>query len=112
MIAREKETEYKPHAEKLLRELGLAERMDHKPNALSGGEKQRVSAARALMMQPDIILADEPTGSLDEKNKQELSELLLQLRKDYGQTILLVTHDKELAKIADRVIEIKDGVIL
>ena len=112
MIAREKETEYKPRAEKLLRDLGLAERMDHKPNALSGGEKQRVSAARALMMQPDIILADEPTGSLDEKNKQELSELLLQLRKDYGQTILLVTHDKELAKIADRVIEIKDGVIL
>lgn len=112
MIAREKETEYKVRAEKLLRDLGLAERMDHKPNALSGGEKQRVSAARALMMQPDIILADEPTGSLDEKNKQELSELLLQLRKDYGQTILLVTHDKELAKIADRVIEIKDGVIL
>ena len=112
LIAREKETEYTPRAEKLLRELGLAERMDHKPNALSGGEKQRVSAARALMMQPDIILADEPTGSLDEKNKQELSELLLQLRKDYGQTILLVTHDKELAKIADRVIEIKDGVIL
>ncbi len=111
MIAREKETEYKVRAEKLLRELGLAERMDHKPNALSGGEKQRVSAARALMMQPDIILADEPTGSLDEKNKQELSELLLQLRKDYGQTILLVTHDKELAKIADRVIEIKDGVM-
>ena len=111
MIAREKETEYKPRAEKLLRDLGLAERMDHKPNALSGGEKQRVSAARALMMQPDIILADEPTGSLDEKNKQELSELLLQLRKDYGQTILLVTHDKELAKIADRVIEIKDGVM-
>ena len=112
MIAREKESEYKPRAEKLLRDLGLADRMDHKPNALSGGEKQRVSAARALMMQPDIILADEPTGSLDEKNKQELSDLLLQLRKDYGQTILLVTHDKELAKMADRVIEIKDGVIL
>ena len=112
MIAREKESEYKPRAEKLLRDLGLADRMGHKPNALSGGEKQRVSAARALMMQPDIILADEPTGSLDEKNKQELSDLLLQLRKDYGQTILLVTHDKELAKMADRVIEIKDGVIL
>ena len=111
MIAREKEADYLPRAEKLLRELGLGERMQHKPNALSGGEKQRVAAARALMMNPDIILADEPTGSLDEKNKKELSELLLQLRKEYGQTILLVTHDKDLAKMADRVIEIVDGVI-
>lgn len=111
MIAREKETEYKPRAEKLLRELGLSDRMGHKPNELSGGEKQRVAAARALMMNPDIILADEPTGSLDEKNKKELSDLLLQLRKEYGQTILLVTHDKELAAIADRVIEIKDGAV-
>ena len=111
MIARQKESDYKPRAEKLLRDLGLGDRMDHKPNALSGGEKQRVAAARALMMAPDIILADEPTGSLDEQHKQELSDLLLQLRKNYGQTILLVTHDKELASIADRIIEIKDGVI-
>ena len=111
MIARKKESEYIPRAEKLLRDLGLGDRMEHKPNELSGGEKQRVAAARALMMAPNIILADEPTGSLDEKNKKELSELLLQLRKEYGQTILLVTHDKELAGIADRIIEIKDGVI-
>ena len=111
MIAREKEADYKPRAEKLLRDLGLSDRMNHKPNALSGGEKQRVAAARALMMAPDIILAAEPTGSLDTQNKKELSELLLKLRKEYGQTILLVTHDKELANIADRIIEIKDGVI-
>ena len=111
MIAGQKPTDYQVRAKQLLTELGLADRMDHKPNALSGGEKQRVAAARALMMSPDIILADEPTGSLDEKNKKELSDLLQQLRKQYGQTILLVTHDKELAQISDRIIEIKDGVI-
>ena len=111
MIAREKESEYTARATQLLTELGLKDRMNHKPNELSGGEKQRVAAARALMMKPDIILADEPTGSLDTQNKKELSDLLLQLRQQYGQTILLVTHDKELASIADRVIEIVDGVI-
>lgn len=111
MIAREKESEYLPRATQILQNLGLGERLNHKPNELSGGEKQRVSAARALMMSPDIILADEPTGSLDTQNKKELSELLLHLREQYGQTILLVTHDKELAQMADRVIEIKDGII-
>lgn len=111
MIAREKQADYQARAEKLLNDLGLADRLNHKPNQLSGGEKQRVAAARALMMNPAIILADEPTGSLDEKNKTELSQLLLQLRDKYNQTILLVTHDKDLASMADRIIEIKDGII-
>lgn len=111
MIARDKVADYQSRAKMLLTDLGLADRMEHKPNQLSGGEKQRVAAARALMMKPSIILADEPTGSLDEKNKTELSQLLLQLRDKYNQTILLVTHDKELAQICDRIIEIKDGVI-
>ncbi|MBR4520768.1 MAG: ABC transporter ATP-binding protein [Paludibacteraceae bacterium] len=111
LIHRDKENEARERAEKLLTDLGLAERMSHKPNELSGGEKQRVAAARAMMMNPDVILADEPSGSLDETNKRELHALLQHMRTKFGQTIVIVTHDKELAAISDRIIELKDGVM-
>ena len=111
MIARVPEKDAEKRAVQLLTELGMAERLTHKPNQLSGGEKQRVAAARAMMMSPDVILADEPSGSLDESNKKELHKLLLQMREQYGQTIIIVTHDKELAEISDRVIEMRDGVV-
>ena len=111
LIARQDEDEARQRAEKLLKELGLGDRLQHKPNQLSGGEKQRVAAARAMMMQPTVILADEPSGSLDSKNKAELHHLLLEMRDKYNQTIVIVTQDKELTAISDRVIEMKDGVI-
>ena len=112
LIGGESRTASRRRAEQLLTELGLRERLHHKPNALSGGEKQRVAAARALMMSPAVILADEPTGSLDEANKQELNRLLLHLREQYRQTIIIVTHDKDLTSIADRVVEMVDGGIM
>ena len=111
MIAGEKRSLMEQRAKSLLCELGLADRLDHKPKELSGGEKQRVAAARAMMMSPDIILADEPSGSLDESNKKELHRLLREMREKFNQTILIVTHDKESAAISDRVLEIVDGVI-
>ena len=111
MIGRMDWKEAEKRATELLSDLGLGERLTHKPNELSGGEKQRVAAARALMMTPDVILADEPSGSLDEENKKELHKLLKHMQEQYNQTIVIVTHDKELAEISDRVIEMRDGVV-
>ena len=91
--------------------LGIGRLASRKISELSGGEKQRVAAARAMMMSPKVILADEPSGSLDEANKRDLHRLLCHLREQYRQTIIIVTHDKELAGIADRILEIRDGVI-
>ena len=111
MIGRMDWKEAEKRATELLTDLGLGERLTHKPNELSGGEKQRVAAARALMMKPDVILADEPSGSLDEENKRELHKLLKQMQDQYNQTIVIVTHDKELAEISNRVIEMRDGLV-
>jgi lipoprotein-releasing system ATP-binding protein len=101
----------KERAEELLALMGLSDRADHKPNQLSGGEKQRVAVARALVNNPDVVLADEPSGSLDSKNKAELHQLFFELRDKLGQTFVIVTHDEELAKLTDRTIHMKDGVI-
>ncbi len=103
--------EAKERAAELLRFMGLEDRADHKPNELSGGEKQRIAVARALINNPEVIMADEPSGSLDTKNKGELHKLFFDLRKQYGQTFVIVTHDEELAKLTDRTIHMKDGRI-
>jgi len=111
LIGRKNEKEIRMRAMELLEQLGLKDRAEHKPNELSGGEQQRVAAARAMLLQPSVILADEPSGSLDEQNKSELHRLLLDMREKYGQTIILVTHDQELAAICDRQLVIHDGKI-
>ncbi len=98
-------------AEELLQFMGLSERANHKPNELSGGEKQRVAVARALVNNPAVILADEPSGSLDSKNKEELHQLFFDLRDKYGQTFVIVTHDEGLASITDRTIKMRDGML-
>ena len=98
-------------AEELLQFMGLSDRAQHKPNELSGGEKQRVAVARALVNNPAVILADEPSGSLDSQNKAELHQLFFDLRNQYGQTFVIVTHDEGLASITDRTIKMRDGLL-
>ena len=111
-IAGMKPKEARIRAEELLEFMGLSNRANHKPNELSGGEKQRVAVARALMNNPAVILADEPSGSLDSKNKEELHKLFFDLRDKFGQTFVIVTHDETLATLTDRTIHLKDGRIV
>ena len=111
LIGKVKDSQAKQKAKELLDMLGLADRLGHKPNELSGGEKQRVAVARALINNPAIILADEPSGSLDTENKEELHQLFFKLRDTLGQTFIIVTHDENLASITDRTVHMKDGQI-
>jgi lipoprotein-releasing system ATP-binding protein len=111
LIANRSQKETKERAKELLDFLGLSDRAEHKPNELSGGEKQRVAVARALMNKPSVILADEPSGSLDTANKQELHQLFFDLRERLGQTFVIVTHDEGLAALTDRTIHLLDGRI-
>ena len=111
-IAGTPKNELEARALELLKILGLEDRASHKPSELSGGEQQRVAVARALINNPDIVFADEPTGNLDSKHAQELHELFLHLQKTMGQTFLIVTHNEALAKMSDRVVHMKDGKIV
>ena len=111
-LAGRKKAEVKEKAEELLKMLGLSHRMENKPNEMSGGEQQRVAVARALINNPDIVFADEPTGNLDSANAKELHQLFFDLRDKFNQTFLIVTHNEELAKLSDRVLYMKDGKIV
>jgi len=112
LIAKESLYKSNARAAELLKSLGLGERLSHKPSELSGGEQQRVAIARALMNNPSVILADEPSGNLDTETKKEIHNLFFDLRKRYGQTIIIVTHDRDLASMSDRIMEMKDGSFL
>jgi lipoprotein-releasing system ATP-binding protein len=112
LIAGRSKTEAEAKASELLGFLNLSDRLDHKPSELSGGEQQRVAVARALINNPAVILADEPSGNLDTENKNELHKLFFRLRDSFGQTIIIVTHDRHLAEMSDRILQIKDGLIV
>jgi lipoprotein-releasing system ATP-binding protein len=111
-IAGRKKKEVEERASELLNSLGVGHRLENKPNALSGGEQQRVAVARALINNPDIVFADEPTGNLDSANARELHQLFFELRQKFQQTFLIVTHNEELATMSDRVLHMKDGKII
>ena len=111
MIAKSKGKSKENRAKELLDYLGLTDRMSHKPNQLSGGEQQRVAVARALINDPSVVFADEPTGNLDSESSEELHQLLQKLRREYNQTFVIVTHSKELSAISDRTIIMQDGLI-
>ncbi len=111
LIAGKSKKQAHRRAAELLEFMGLSQRLQHKPAELSGGEAQRVAVARALMNKPDVVLADEPSGSLDTKNKQELHRLFFDLRDQFGQTFVIVTHDEELSRLTDRTIHMLDGQI-
>jgi len=111
-ISRKEKNETEKKAKELLEFLGLSHRIDHKPNELSGGEQQRVAVARALINDPAVIFADEPSGNLDSVSAKKLHELFFELRDKFNQTFVLVTHNKELADMADRTLTMKDGVIV
>ena len=112
LIGKGNRKEIEKKSKELLSFLGLEDRLTHKPAELSGGEKQRVAVARALINQPAVIFADEPSGSLDSQNKEELHQLFFDLRKQLNQTFVIVTHDENLAKMTDRVIRIRDGMVI
>jgi lipoprotein-releasing system ATP-binding protein len=111
-LAGRKKKEVEEKAGELLKMLNLAHRMENKPNAMSGGEQQRVAVARALINNPDIVFADEPTGNLDSANAKELHQLFFELKRKFNQTFLIVTHNEELAGLSDRVLHMKDGKIV